>query len=189
MNALTHAFTGHRKSLFWAAGLVMAVLLGVGGTLARSALAGGPSGSSGTGATLNAALSSTASPAATTPAAKARRAAALVRLRRLGGMYGQAAFRGKDGTTRTLAFERGTVTSSGSALVVKAANGTTWTWTYTSSTVVRKGGQKASRSDLSGNEHVLVAGQVTSGTRDAQVIIVRTGARSGASPAPSASSS
>ena len=194
MNNQTNAPTGRRKPALWAGGLVTAVALGAGGVLAGSALAGGPgssgaSGSPGTAATLNAALSSAASPAATTPAVKAHRAAALARLRRLGGMYGQAAFRGQDGTTRTLAFERGTVTSAGSDLVVKAANGTTWTWRYGSDTAVRKAGRKVSRSDLSSGEHVLVAGQITSGNRDARVIIVAAGQRSGASPAPSASSS
>jgi hypothetical protein len=172
MNALRQYFARRRKSLLVAAALGMAVLVGVGGALAGSALSGGSSGSSATAATLNAAVSSAASPAATTPAAKARRAAALVRLRRLGGMYGQASYRAKDGTTRTLAFERGTVTSVSGDLVVKAANGTTLAWHYVSNTAVRKGGRKVSRSDLSTGEHVLVAGPVTSGNRDARVIIV-----------------
>lgn len=194
MNNQTNAPTGRRQPALWAGGLVTAVVLGAGGVLAGSALAGGPgssgaSSSPGTAATLNAALSSAASPAASTPAVKAHQAAALGRLRRLGGMYGQAAFRGKDGTTRTLAFERGTVTSAGSDLVIKAADGTTWSWQYVSDTAVRKAGQKVSRSDLSSGEHVVVAGQVTSGNRDARVIIVAAGRRSGASPAPSASSS
>jgi hypothetical protein len=194
MNALTQHFARRRKTWYVAAGLVMVVLLGVGGALAGSALAGGSSGSSGSGsagtaATLNAALSSTTSASATTPAAKARRAAALVRLRRLGGLYGQASFRGKDGTTRTLAYERGTVVSDGSNLVVKAANGTTWTWQYESATAVRQGGQKVSRSDLSTGQHVLVAGPVTSGNRDARVIIIAPAKSSTPAPAPSSSGS
>jgi hypothetical protein len=191
MNAFRQSFARRRKSLLVAAGITMAVLVGAGGALAGSALSGGSSGSSATAATLNAAVSSTASPAATTPAAKARRAAALVRLRRLGGMYGQASFRGKDGTTRTLAYERGTVISAGGDLVVKAANGTTLAWQYVSDTAVRKGGQKGSRSDLSSGEHVLVAGPVTSGNRDARVIIIAGAKRSGSSttPAPAPSSS
>jgi hypothetical protein len=193
MNALTQHFARRRKSWYVAAGLVMVVLLGVGGALAGSALAGGSSGSSassgssGTAATLNAALSSSPSATATSPAAKTRRAAALVRLRRLGGMYGQASFRGKDGTTRTLAYERGTVVSDGSNLVVKAANGTTWTWQYESATAVRKGGQKVSRSDLSTGQRVLVAGPVTSGNRDARVIIIAPAKSSTPAPAPSSS--
>ena len=127
-----------------------------------------------------------------TPAGQAHAGAgAVARLRRLGGMYGQVAFRGKDGTTRTLAFERGVVTSAGGDLVVKAANGTTWTWQYTASTVVRKGGSKVSRSELSSGAHVLLAGPVVSGARDARLVFIA-GAKhpaSGTAPAPSPSAS
>jgi hypothetical protein len=194
MNALTQHFARRRKTLYVTAGLVMAVLLGVGGALAGSALFGSaPSSSSGsaaTAATLNAALSSSPSATATSPAAKARRAAALVRLRRLGGMYGQASFRGKDGSTVTYAYERGTVVSAdgsqstGSA-VVKAANGTTLTWKYESNTVVHKGGQKVSISDVANGEKVLVAGPITAGSRDARVIIIAAPKSTTPAPAPS----
>ena len=156
MNALKQSSGRRRNPLFVVAGLVMVVLLGAGGALAVSALTGGSSpasASSGTAATLNAALAGSPSATATSPAAKAKRAAALIRLRRLGGMYGQATFHGKDGTSRTLAYERGTVVSadgsqSNGSVVVKAANGTTWTWQYESGTTVRKSGQKVSISDL-----------------------------------------
>ena len=94
---------------------------------------------------------------------------------------------------KTLAFERGTVTSTSGDLVVKAANGTTWNWQYASDTVVRDGGKKGSRSDLSAGEHVLVAGQVTAGKHDARVIIVAKpkakGSGSGSTPSPAPSSS
>lgn len=199
MNALTQHFARRRKTWYVAAGLIMVVLLGAGGALAATALSGsaqsggssGSSASAGTAATLNAALSSSPSATATSPAAKARRAAALVRLRRLGGMYGQASFRGKNGTTRTLAYERGTVVSAEGSqttgrAVVKAANGTTLTWQYESGTTVRKGGQKASISDVSTGEHVLVAGPITSGNRDARVIIVAAPKSTRPTPAPSA---
>ena len=191
MNVLTQHFARRRKTLFVAAGLVIAVLLGAGGALAGSALANSSSGSPGTAATLNAALSSSPSATATSPAAKARRAAALVRLRRLGGMYGQASFRGKNGSTITYAYERGTVVSadgsqSSGHAVVKAANGTTLTWQYESSTTVRKGGQKVSISDVSTGGKVLIAGPITSGNREARVIIVAAPKSSTPSPAPSA---
>jgi hypothetical protein len=189
MNALTQHFARRRKSVYVALGLVMVALIGVGGALAGAALSSASSGSSATAATLNAAMSNSAGPAATTPAAKARRAAALVRLRRLGGMYGQVSLRGKDGSTRTLAFERGTVTSASGDLVVKAANGTTWTWNYVSDTTVRQAGQKVSRSDLASGEHVLVAGPVTSGSRDARVVIVAKPKASGTGSTPSAAPS
>jgi len=106
-------------------------------------------------------------------------------------MYGEVTYHGKDGT-KTLAFERGTVTSAGGDLVVKAANGTTWTWTYASDTTVRQAGQKAkaSRSDLASGQRVLVAGQVTSGKRDARVVIVaKPKAKSGRTPSAAPSSS
>ena len=193
MNALAHHFTqDRRRSLIWAIGITIAAALAAGGAIAGSVLAGGsPGGSSAGAATLNAALSSAGNATGSTAAGTApARAGAIARLRRLGGMYGQVAFRGKDGTTRTLAFERGVVTSAGGDLVVEAANGTTWTWQYTSSTVVRKGGATVSRSDLSSGERVLLAGPVVSGARDARLIVVAA-ARQPATgtPAPSASAS
>ena len=189
MNALTQHFARRRKSVYVAVGLVLVALIGVGGALTGAALSSASSGPSATAATLNSAMSSTTGPAATTPAAKGRRAAALVRLRRLGGMYGQVSLRGKDGSTRTLAFERGTVTSATGDVVVKAANGTTWTWNYVSDTTVRQAGQKVSRSDLASGEHVLVAGPVTSGSRDARVVIVAKPRASGSGRTPSAAPS
>ena len=166
--------------------IALAVLLAGGGAVAWSVLSGrAPAGSSAEAATLNAALSGAGNTAGNTAAGTAR-PGAIARLRRLGGMYGEAAFRGKDGTTRTLAFERGVVTSAGGDLVVKAANGTTWTWQYTSSTVVRKSGAKVSRSDLISGEHVLLAGPVVSGARDARLIVIAGAKHPAAStPAPS----
>jgi len=191
MNALAHHFAqDRRRSLIWAIGITIAVLLAAGGAIAGSVLAGGSSGGpSAEAATLNAALSSAGNTTGSTAASTAHaRAGAIARLRRLGGMYGQVAFRGKDGTTRTLAFERGVVTSAGGDLVVTAANGTTWTWQYTSSTVVRKSGAKVGRSDLSGGEHVLLAGPVVSGARDARLIVIAgTKQPAAGTPAPSPS--
>ena len=135
MNALAHHFAqDRRRSLIWAIGITIAAALAAGGAIAGSVLAGGsPGGSSADAATLNAALSSAGNATGSTAAGTAHtRAGAIARLRRVGGMYGQVAFRGKDGATRTLAFERGVITSAGGDLVVKAANGTTWTWQYTS---------------------------------------------------------
>lgn len=195
MNALAHHFAqDRRRSLIWAIGITIAAALAAGGAIAGSVLAGGsPGGSSADAATLNAALSSAGNTTGSTAAGTAHaRAGAIARLRRLGGMYGQIAFRGKDGATRTLAFERGVITSAGGDLVVKAANGTTWTWQYTSSTVVRKSGAKVSRSDLSSGEHVLLAGPVASGARDARLIVVAGSTHPATGtpvPSPSASAS
>jgi hypothetical protein len=190
MNALSHHFArDHRKALTWTIGLTMAMLLAAGGALTGSQLAGGSAGgsdggSAGPGATLNAALSAAGSPATT----HHPRLGAIARLRRLGGMYGQFSVRTKTGTTRTIAFERGVVTSAGADLVVKAANGTTWTWQFTPGTVVRTGRAKGSRTGLSGGQQVIVAGPLAAGARDARLIVVRgTKGAAGAAPSPSPS--
>ena len=53
---------------------------------------------------------------------------AIARLRALGGVHGEFTYHNAAGF-HTLAFERGTITSvSGSALVVRAPDGTVWTW-------------------------------------------------------------
>jgi hypothetical protein len=107
----------------------------------------------------------------------------LARLRLLGGMYGQYTFKTKAGS-RTLAFERGTVTSVTSGdVVIRAANGTTWTWELTGTSVVREHGTKESPSTLAQGQAVLAAGPVTNGAKDARVIVIRT---PGATPKSSA---
>ena len=110
----------------------------------------------------------------------------------LRGIDGQFTFRGKGGTIRTLAFERGIVQSvSGSDIVVHAADGTTWTWDLVSNTVVRESGKKTSTSALSHGEPVWVGGPVVSGVKDARLVVIRppSGSSRPASPAPSASGS
>jgi hypothetical protein len=94
----------------------------------------------------------------------------LLRLALVGGEHGQVTFGGKAGP-RTIAFERGTVKSdSSSAITVTAADGTTWTWDITSSTVIRQAGSKASASAISTGEHVFVGGTVANGANDALLI-------------------
>ena len=195
MNALAEHFAhDRRRSMIWAIGIAVVLLLAVGGAIAGSVLAGGsPGGPSPEAATLNAAVINAGKSTGSTAAAGKThaRSSAIARLRRLGGMYGQVAFRGKDGTTRTLAFERGVVTSAGGDLVVMAANGTAWTWQYTANTVVRKGGSKVSRSELSSGAHVLLAGPVVSGARDARLVFIAGAGQPapGTAPAPSPSAS
>lgn len=97
----------------------------------------------------------------------------LARLRRLGGMYGEYTFENKKGS-HTLAFERGTITSLGHGdLVVRAANGTSWTWQLTSTSVVREDGTKEPESTLADGQTVFVGGPVTNGARDARIIVIR----------------
>ena len=94
----------------------------------------------------------------------------LVRLALVGGEHGQVTFGGKAGP-RTVAFERGTVKSdAGSAITVTAADGTTWTWDISSTTVIRQAGNKVSASAISTGEQVFVGGTVTNGANDALLI-------------------
>jgi hypothetical protein len=115
----------------------------------------------------------------------------LARVALLRGIDGQFTFRGKGGTIRTLAFQRGVVQSaSGSTVVVHAADGTTWTWDLVSSTVVRENGSKTAASALATGEPVWVGGPVVSGAKDARLVVIRPpSAPSSPSPSPSASGS
>jgi hypothetical protein len=109
----------------------------------------------------------------------------------LRGVVGQFTFRTKQGTLRTLAFERGVIESaSGNAIVVRTVTGITETWHLVGNTVVREHGEKTSRSALTSGEPVWVGGPVISGARDARLIVIRPpSAPHAAMPAPSASGS
>ena len=97
----------------------------------------------------------------------------LARLRHLGGIYGQYTYETKKGPG-TLAFERGTITSVGSGdVVVRAADGTTWTWLLTGTSVVREQGAKEPESALAAGQTVFAGGPVTDGTRNARLIVIR----------------
>jgi hypothetical protein len=154
------------------------------GRPAAATAVGAPTGQA---SVLNGALADaeSASPAAATPAANAPagRAAlrrlhrALIRLRLLGGMYGQYTFETKNGP-RTLAFERGTVVSvAGDSVTVRATDGTTWTWVLTSTTVLRENGARTSAKSLAAGQQVLAAGPVTGSTRDARLVVIRPAAK------------
>jgi hypothetical protein len=160
-------------------GITLAVVSG-GGTAAA-----GPA-SSAQAAELNTALSDAAGTSAV-PAARIRWA--LARLRHLGGVDGTATFHNKTGF-HTLSFERGTIQSvNGSDVVVKAVDGTTWTWHIVSDTVVRQKGSKTTTSALSPGETVFAAGPVVSGTRDVRLIVIRPSGSSGPAGSQSAPTS
>jgi hypothetical protein len=192
-----HSSPARKKRLFrWGLGVTLAGFL-AGGGIALAAVSGGfwdgtAAASSATGATgasgasgasaqaaeLNSALSTAAS-SSTTPPARVRWA--LGRLRRLGGVDGVFTFHNKTGF-HTVAFERGTIQSvSGSAVVIKAADGTTWTWQIVSDTVVRKNGAKTTTSALSPGATVFAGGPVVSGAKDARLIVIRATGSSGSS--------
>ena len=109
----------------------------------------------------------------------------------LRGVVGQFTVRTKQGTLRTLAFERGVIQSvSSSAIVVRAVNGVVETWHLVGNTVVREHGKKTSRSALTSGDPVWVGGPVLSGADDARLIVIRPpSAPQSATPAPSASGS
>ena len=113
---------------------------------------------------------------------------ALARLRALGGVDGEFTFHNSTGF-HTLAFQRGTIQSvSGSNVVVRAPDGTTWTWQIVSDTVVRQNGRKTTTSALATGETVFAGGPVVNGAKDARLIVIRPGSSgSGSSSSSSVS--
>ena len=175
-----------KKWYRWGVGAAVFGLL-AGGGITWAAVSGGgapaSSASSARAAALNTALTDAAGNRADSPA---RVRWALGRLRHLGGVDGTATFHNKTGF-HTLSFERGTIQSvSGSDVVIKAADGTTWTWHVVSDTVVRKNGGKTTTSALSAGETVFAGGPVVSGARDARLIVIRpSGSAGSANPSGS----
>ena len=169
---------------FLAGGGITLAVLSAGGTPVASAVAS--PGSSAQGAQLNTALTDAAGPAGV-PAARVRWA--LGRIRRLGGVEGTVTFHNKKGF-HTLSFERGSVQSvTGSDVVIKSPDGTTWTWKIVSDTVVRENGAKTTASALSAGETVFAGGPVVSGTRAARLIIIGAARSPGTSPSAGTSES
>jgi hypothetical protein len=111
----------------------------------------------------------------------------LLRLRILAGIHGQFTFETPYGP-RTLAFERGVIQSvTSNDIVVRATDGTTWTWDLVSNTVVREDGHPVSSGLLATGEQVFAGGPVVSGAYDARLIVIRP--QSGSAPGSSASGS
>jgi hypothetical protein len=187
-----------RRRLFrWGAGVTLAGFV-AGGGIALAAVSGGGNAAAGSArsnsggaanlqaAALNSALGAAASSSPAVTPARVRWA--LGRLRRIGGVDGTLTFHNKTGF-HTVSFERGTIQSvSGSDVVIKAADGTTWTWQIVSDTVVRKNGAKTTTSALSAGETVFAGGPVVNGAKDARLIVVRVAGPS-ASSTPSGSES
>ena len=176
-----------KKWYRWGVGAAVFGLL-AGGGITWAAVSGGgalaSSASSARAAALNTALTDAAGNRADSPA---RVRWALGRLRHFGGVDGTATFHNKTGF-HTLSFERGIIQSvSGSDVVIKAADGTTWTWHVVSDTVVRKSGAKTTTSALSAGETVFAGGPVVSGARDARLIIIRPAGSGSANPSGSQS--
>jgi hypothetical protein len=159
-------------------------------TGAPAAAATGPTGPAGV---LNTALTTANTPAASASGQATQRRHlrdALARLRRLGGIDGQFTFETKAGQ-KTLAFERGTIASvAGGDVVVRAKDGTTWSWALVSDSVVRQNGAKTTAGTLSAGDLVFVGGPVVSGAHDARLVVIRNPKKSSSpTSSPSASSS
>jgi hypothetical protein len=157
----------------WGTGAALVGLL-VGGGITLAAVSGGGTAVAGSASSAQAAALNTAlGDAANSAVPPARVRWALGRLRHLGGVNGTVTFHNKTGF-HTISFQRGTIQSvSGGNVVVKSADGTTWTWHIVSNTVVRQNGSKTTTSALSAGETVFAGGPVVSGTRDARLIAIR----------------
>ena len=160
-------------------GIALAV---TGGSNPAAAVSGVSGFSQVQGTTLNSVLNaaSSASPGVSLP----RIRWALARLRALGGVNGEFTFHNSTGY-HTVAFERGSIQSvSGSDVVIRAPDGTTWTWLIVSDTVVRQNGGKTTSSALAAGQAVFAGGPVVNGTKDARLIVIRPGASGSSSSSP-----
>jgi hypothetical protein len=171
-----------KRFLRWGAGLTLAGFL-VGGGIAFALSGSGSPAASATSATstaqsaqaavLNSAFSTVGSTAANVPLPRIRRV--LARLRALGSVHGEVTYHNATGF-HTLAFERGTIVSvNGSDLVVRAPDGTVWTWLIVGNTVVRQDGSKTTASALAAGETVFTGGPIVNGARDSRLIVIRPG--------------
>jgi hypothetical protein len=172
-----------QRMLRWGASITLAGFLAGGGIALAVSGSGTPAAPAGNtvqsanAAVLNSTLSTAGNNTAGVPLARIRWA--LNRLRLLGGVHGEFTLHNAKGF-HTLAFERGTITSvTGSDLVVRAPDGTVWTWLIVSNTVVRENGSKTTTNALADGETVFTGGPVVSGARDSRLIVIRSGGSGG----------
>jgi hypothetical protein len=166
-------------------GIALAVTGGSNPAAAVSPVTGVSGSSQAQGTALNSVLNTATGTSPTVSLPRLRWA--LGRLRALGGVHGEFTFQNKTGF-HTLAFERGAIQSvSGSQVVVRAPDGTTWTWLIVSDTVVRQNGSKTTISALAAGQLVFAGGPVISGAKDARLIVIRPGSGSGSSSSSSVS--
>ena len=156
----------------WAIGLGAAIAL-AGVSVLGLTLSGGSGG--GTAQAAGAVLTGNAAAAAGRGSSgatlKPREARLALLLRR--AMHGQITVASKKGP-KTIAFERGTVQSvSGDALIVKAADGVTWTWQVGSDTRIFLARHRAGAGVLAAGQRVAVVGLVTGGTDQARRVLIR----------------
>lgn len=173
--------------LRWGTGVTLAGFLAGGGIALAltsgsnpaAAVAPVPGPDQAQGAALNSVLNTASSTSADVSLPRLRWA--LARLRALGGVDGQFTFHNSTGY-HTVAFERGTIQSVGGGdVVVRAPDGTTWTWVIVSDTVVRQNGAKTTASALAAGQTVFAGGPVVNGSKDARLIVIRAGSSSSSS--------
>src|SRR5262245_53315779 len=88
-------------------------------------------------------------------------------------LHGQITIATRTGP-RTIAFERGTIRSiSDSSVVVKAADGTAWTWQVSRATLIVKAGRRVGPTALAAGQQVFVIGQVAGRSDDARRVVIR----------------
>jgi hypothetical protein len=106
----------------------------------------------------------------------------------LHGVDGQFTIQTRQGD-KTLAYERGVIQSvdAGKSFVVRAADGTTWTWDLVRTTVVRGQQGKVAESTLTTGTPIWVGGPVTGGAKDARLVILRPPVPAPVSPSPAPS--
>jgi hypothetical protein len=173
--------------LRWGTGVTLASFLAGGGIALAltsssnpaAAISPVPGPDQAQGAALNSVLNTASSTSADVSLPRLRWA--LARLRALGGVDGQFTFHNSTGY-HTVAFERGTIQSVGGGdVVVRAPDGTTWTWLIVGGTVVRQNGSKTAASALAAGQTVFAGGPVVNGSKDARLIVIRPGSSSSSS--------
>jgi hypothetical protein len=90
----------------------------------------------------------------------------------LRGVHGEATVTRKNGKVIQGEWQRGQVTGiSGTALTVKSKDGTTWTWTVSGSTPVKRNGKKIAESALKTGDKVLVVGMKNGSANNAKRVL------------------
>jgi hypothetical protein len=142
------------------AGLAVAVAgVGVGAAYATSGAATAAGAGAGSGSAAVQQVADSTTPPSGGPQGEHRRPPMRDRALRLGGAveHGELVVKAKEGGTRTVSVQHGSVTEvSAHLLKVKSEDGTTWTYVLDGKTHVRKDGQKAAAGDLKVGDEVRV---------------------------------
>jgi hypothetical protein len=87
-------------------------------------------------------------------------------------LYGEAVGKDENGAVKTRDWQNGVVTAvAGSSATVRSTDGTTWTWTLTGDTKVRKSDKAGAASDVKTGDKVAISGLRSGTTRTAEAVI------------------